>query len=92
VFEVIETTEKLEAFMGKISDAKWLALDTEFLREKTYYAKLCLIQIEAEGHRACVDPLSIDDLSSLTKVLNDPEVSSVHAKVSKSSVNATLLI
>ncbi len=77
MFEVIETTEKLEAFMGKISDVKWLALDTEFLREKTYYAKLCLIQIEAEGHRACVDPLSIDDLSSLTKVLNDPEVTIV---------------
>jgi len=77
VFEVIETTEKLEAFMGKLSAAKWLALDTEFLREKTYYAKLCLIQIEADGHRACVDPLSIDDLSSLTDVLNDPEITIV---------------
>jgi len=63
--------------MGKISSAKWVALDTEFLREKTYYAKLCLIQIEAEGHRACVDPLSIDDLSSLIEVLNDPEVTIV---------------
>jgi len=77
VFEVIETTEKLEAFMGKISAAKWVALDTEFLREKTYYAKLCLIQIEADGHRACIDPLRIDDLSSLTKVLHDPEVTIV---------------
>lgn len=77
VFEVIETSEKLETFMGKISTVKWLALDTEFLREKTYYAKLCLIQIEADGHRACVDPLSIDDLSSLTDVLNDPEVTIV---------------
>ena len=77
MFEVIETTEKLEAFMGKISAAKWVALDTEFLREKTYYAKLCLIQIEADGHRACVDPLSIDDLSSLVDVLNDPEVTIV---------------
>ena len=77
MFEVIETTEKLEAFMGKISTAKWVALDTEFLREKTYYAKLCLIQIEADGHRACVDPLMIDDLSSLIAVLNDPEVTIV---------------
>ena len=77
MFEVIETTEKLEAFMGKISAAKWVALDTEFLREKTYYAKLCLIQIEADGHRACVDPLSINDLSSLVDVLNDPEVTIV---------------
>jgi ribonuclease D len=77
VFEVIETTEKLEAFMGKISAAKWVALDTEFLREKTYYAKLCLIQIEAEGHRACVDPLSIDDMSSLYEVLHNPDVTIV---------------
>ncbi len=77
VFEVIETTEKLEAFMAKINTAKWVALDTEFLREKTYYAKLCLIQIEADGHRACIDPLSIDDLSSLIEVLNNPEITIV---------------
>ena len=63
--------------MSRISTAKWVALDTEFLREKTYYAKLCLIQIEADGHRACIDPLGIDDLSPLTDVLNDPEVTIV---------------
>lgn len=77
VFEVIESTEQLEVFIGKINAASWIALDTEFLREKTYYAKLCLIQIEAEGHRACIDPLSIDDLSSLIDILNNPEVTIV---------------
>ncbi len=54
VFEVINTTQDLEAFVGKISETKWLAIDTEFLREKTYYAKLCLVQVEADGHRACI--------------------------------------
>ncbi len=74
MFELIETTEQLEEFINKISDATWVAIDTEFLREKTYYAKLCLIQIEANGLRACIDPLSIDDISSFSKILHNPNI------------------
>lgn len=74
VVDVISTTQDLETFVNKISDAKWLAIDTEFLREKTYYAKLCLIQIEADGHRACVDPLAIEDLSAFNALMHNPEI------------------
>ena len=77
MFEVISTTQDLEAFVAKISSAKWLAIDTEFLREKTYYAKLCLIQIEADGHRACIDPLTIDDLSSFSALMHNPSITKV---------------
>lgn len=74
MFEVINTTQELQAFVQKISDAKWLAIDTEFLREKTYYAKLCLIQVEADGHRACIDPLSIEDLSAFSDLMHNQSI------------------
>lgn len=74
VFDLINTTENLQSFIQKISAAKWIAIDTEFLREKTYYAKLCLIQVEAEGYRACIDPLNISDMSVFYDVLHNPEV------------------
>lgn len=74
MFEVITTTQELQTFVQKIKDAKWLAIDTEFLREKTYYAKLCLIQVEADGLRACIDPLSIDDMSSFAELMHNPSM------------------
>ena len=46
-----------------------LAVDTEFLREKTYYPKLCLVQVSTGEEIAAIDPLSIDDLSPLVRLL-----------------------
>ena len=78
MFEVIETKKDLIQFVEKISNSSWLALDTEFLREKTYYAKLCLIQIESsEGLRACIDPLSMEDITPLTDLLINPAITKV---------------
>ncbi len=74
MFDVIETTENLQFFMQKISKASWVAIDTEFLREKTYFAKLCLVQIEAEGHRACIDPLNIEDMTAFSEMLHNPNI------------------
>lgn len=37
--------------------SSYMAIDTEFLREKTYYAKLCLIQVAIEDCIAIIDPL-----------------------------------
>ncbi len=42
-----------------------IGLDTEFLRERTYYAQLCLLQIAWAGGAACVDPLAVTDLGAL---------------------------
>lgn len=49
-----------------------VALDTEFMRERTYYAQLCLIQLATDDVIACVDPLSIDDLKPLLDLIYDP--------------------
>jgi ribonuclease D len=53
----------------------FLALDTEFLRERTYYPQLCLVQVAApEGDAILLDPITGDDMTDLEEALFDPEV------------------
>ena len=68
-FTFIDTAEALAAFCNELRDVSWIALDTEFIREKTYYPKLCLIQIAVPGRIACIDPLRIDDLTPVLDLL-----------------------
>ena len=49
-----------------------LALDTEFVRERTYYPKLCLVQVAAGDSLALIDPLAIPDARALVTALADP--------------------
>lgn len=77
MYEYIDTQEQLEQFVESISDYDWIAIDTEFIREKTYFSQLCLLQIATPDHLACVDPLAIDDISALKKVFNDPAITKV---------------
>ena len=44
----IATQENLAAFVERARSSSVLAIDTEFLREKTYYAKLCLLQMATD--------------------------------------------
>ncbi|VAX07872.1 Ribonuclease D [hydrothermal vent metagenome] len=73
----IDTPDKLQQLCEQLSGSEWLALDTEFLREKTYYSKFCLLQIANHRVAAAVDPLQIDDLSPLLNLLNDPGITKV---------------
>ena len=68
----IDDNSSLSEFCELISNEAVLALDTEFIREKTYYPKLCLLQIAAGEHIACIDPLAIDNLEPLLDLLYDP--------------------
>jgi ribonuclease D len=49
-------------------------IDTEFVREKTYYPILSLIQIASEKYMACIDPLVIDNFEPLVSLLQDPDL------------------
>jgi len=66
---MIDTADSLAAFAARIAAAPALALDTEFMREKTYRADLCLVQFAHESTAACVDPLAVPDLGALAPVL-----------------------
>jgi len=75
--QYIDTPDALRLFSEQISGADWIALDTEFLREKTYYPKLCLIQIATTEVIACIDPIALDDLSPLLDVIFDARITKV---------------
>ena len=55
---VIQDTEALSAFCARLSNASFITVDTEFLRESTFWAQLCLIQIAGPEEAAIIDPLS----------------------------------
>ena len=71
-FEQITSNEQLIDLCQRLGNAKVLALDTEFIREKTYYPKLCLIQIATPDIIACIDPLTIQDMQPLWDLLRKP--------------------
>lgn len=71
---LVETDAALRDFVARCAKSPYMAIDTEFLREKTYYAKLCLVQVAIEGEVAIIDPLGIRDLSVMAPVLTDPEI------------------
>jgi len=63
----ITSTKELEDFCSYASNFPYVTIDTEFLREKTYYAKLCLIQLAVPGKTdrdaVLIDPLRDNELS-----------------------------
>ena len=78
--ELITTVEHLQAFCTDLAKQNWLVLDTEFIRETTYYPNLCLIQIANDERAACIDTLAIDDLSALQKLIySDSVIKVFHA-------------
>ncbi|WP_457664798.1 ribonuclease D [Thiolapillus sp.] len=73
----IDNEEQLQDFTGKAADSSWLAVDTEFLRERTYFPKLCLIQVANEHMAAAIDPITITDLGPLRDLLMNPAIEKV---------------
>ena len=71
----ITTTAALAAFCDKIKDQPFVAVDTEFMRETTYWPKLCLIQAAAPSAEACIDPLSEEmDLEPFLAIMRDEKI------------------
>ena len=62
--EIISKTKDLEAFCKVASEKDFVTIDTEFIREKTYYADLCLIQMAFIAKNNETDAILIDPLSS----------------------------
>ena len=72
---LIDTTEKLSQFCDVLSKQNFITVDSEFIREHTYYPKLCLLQIGYDGDAAIVDPLAKDmDLSPFFEILDNQNI------------------
>lgn len=54
----ITTTNELFALCDRLKSAEFVTVDTEFLRDNTYYSKLCLIQIADDNEAVAIDPLA----------------------------------
>ncbi len=70
----VTDTQTLAELVDQLRKAPSVAIDTEFMRERTYFARLCLIQLASDDVAAIVDPLAIADLSPLRELLTDPAV------------------
>ena len=69
---LITATADLQAFCDRLSREPFIAVDTEFMRETTYWPKLCLIQVAGGENEAIIDPLAEGiDLKPLLAVLAD---------------------
>jgi ribonuclease D len=71
----ITTTAELAVFCDKLKGQPFVAVDTEFMRETTYWPKLCLIQAAAGSAEACIDPLAEGmDLEPFLDIMRDKSI------------------
>jgi ribonuclease D len=74
VHPLIETSAALAQFCDLIRNSNFIAVDTEFMRENTFWPELCLIQIADRDHAAAIDPMAPGiDLKPLLDLLVDNE-------------------
>ncbi|MBI5120387.1 MAG: ribonuclease D [Rhodospirillales bacterium] len=72
---VISTTEELRDFCDVQAKAEFVTVDTEFIREKTFWPQLCLVQMAGPDEAAVIDPMADGiDLSPLAALLTNPKV------------------
>jgi len=67
----VTTSAELLHALDLLAEGDFVALDTEFMRESTYFPKLCLLQAATARHCVIIDPLALTDLQPLWDFLND---------------------
>ncbi len=76
-YEFIDQDADLARFCSEIRAEPWITVDTEFIRERTYYPQLCLVQVGVPGRSACIDPLALPGLGPLLELLYDDSITKV---------------
>jgi ribonuclease D len=73
--KLITTTDELAAFCKPLANTEFVAVDTEFMRERTYWPKLCLAQVAGPDEAAAIDALAEGiDLAPLDELMANPKV------------------
>ena len=74
IHPLIEDSDTLADLCARLAKSPFVAVDTEFMRENTYWPELCLIQIADANEAAAIDPMREGlDLSPLLELLVDNE-------------------
>ena len=68
----IDRSDDLAALARALESQESIGVDTEFLRERTFFPKLCLLQLSAAGQIWCVDTLNVGSLDALMPALTAP--------------------
>ena len=71
---LINTDKKLKKIITELQSSKHLGVDTEFIRESTYYPILALLQISTKKSIFCIDVLGIKDKAMLKKILLNKKI------------------
>jgi ribonuclease D len=72
---LIVESAALAAFCAKVERSSYVTVDTEFMRDKTYYPQLCLVQVAGDDDAAVIDALAPDlDLAPLLALMDNPAV------------------
>src|SRR5258708_31196087 len=75
IHPLITKSEDLKALADRIGKEPFVAVDTEFMRENTYWPDLCLIQVASSQEAAAIDPKADIDLKPLLDLfVNNEEV------------------
>jgi len=75
---LINTSSDLSKFCDALRGAPYIAVDTDVMREKSYYARLCPVQVAYGEHAAAIDPLAEGlDMGPLRDLLCDPTITKV---------------
>lgn len=72
--QIIAREQELDHFAARAGAQQFLACDTEFVRVRTYYPELALIQIAAGDDVVLIDPLDIEDFTSLKNIFENKEI------------------
>ena len=71
---LVNTDKNLKNIIIEIKSSSIIGLDTEFIRESTYFPKLALLQISTNNNNYCIDVISIKDKNLLTNILLDNQI------------------
>ena len=75
---IIDNQKELNSFCNKASKKPFICIDTEFMRESTFFSILCLIQIATDETEVVIDPLAKDiNLAPLINILLDSNITKV---------------
>jgi ribonuclease D len=75
----IDKQPELDKLLPKLKKAKFICLDTEFMRERSFYPILCLIQLNIDGKNYAIDPMAGLDIKPLLKIINSTKLVIIHS-------------
>lgn len=76
-YQLIEDDATLRSFYETNKNIDWLAFDTEFVGEKRYHTRLCLIQITSEHGAYLIDPFRVEDLQPFLRLIEDAHITKI---------------